>query len=92
MRLDKQQYTAWSDCTDVLADFVLYWWKKLIPLSSSWIRVKVRDDLSVFTIIAKYITSIETEDVTFRNLTNLIEMNMLNICFKIGVKIHTKRF
>ena len=42
LKLDRQQYKAWSDCMDVQAGMALYWWQMLITFGSSRIRVKYR--------------------------------------------------
>ena len=41
MTLVSQQYRAWSDCTEVQAGLVLYWWQILITFGSSRIKVKL---------------------------------------------------
>ena len=40
LKLASQQYRAWSVCMDVQAGLALYWWQRLITLSTSRIRVK----------------------------------------------------
>ena len=38
IKLVSQEYRAWSDCMNVQAGLALYWWKRLITVSSSRIR------------------------------------------------------
>ena len=39
LKLVSQQYRALPDCMDVQAGLALYWWQRLITLSSSRVRV-----------------------------------------------------
>ena len=41
LKLVSQQYRAWSDCTNMQAGLVLFWWQRLITFGSIGIRVKI---------------------------------------------------
>ena len=41
LKFVSQQYTSWSDCTDVQAGVALYLWQKLITYGFSRIRVNI---------------------------------------------------
>ena len=41
LKLVSQQYRAWSECTEVLAGLVLYWWQRLLVITFRSSRKRV---------------------------------------------------